>query len=808
MLPILLVFFVTEGLAIRTAELKGNLLYESEQQKPVIINPHYVQFNREFDLSEIKTALDLLDQYTESYAAYCQDAQRDSKRLYNMFFTEGNFLEAKEKCRESHGYLPEVRTPEESDRILDFLKLLDITETPAGLSIDYHTKDVIYTRTNELNKYHLYAPCSNCPSNSPNKSSVLFSQIKINDRPALIYTISDGRLAIAFDTKCLNKENNPACKKNKILCTKGNEYDNNFIMAMVSHACARDGQFMKQTNTYLRAEYESFLHPITKPHNTHRRKRTILTRRKRFLPLVPIIGGAIGGGVLSGAFSRVNPFHFLGRMVGGIFGLATARDLRLTHYMIRSLSNQLDKVRANQAQLYEATHALMQHAAKLQLMIQFQGHDVAVMYGELDSKVSMRYLQSVIQMTLLKIHASIVSARQGKPSPYVFGAKDLETISLDRKYSSKPLTNDIDEVAVTVAITDEDTFIFLIAVPIVEEKTFFRLFKIVKLPLFHLSNNYIIHTQHEHYGINLNTNEYLVLSQEDYHACSSQPLCSTNGPVYAITNNSPCEISSFIQNKQICPIDLINSQLSPTFLNYGNSTYYSVPHPHDIYVRCSIQGLVQSQHEVIDGIGSFSAHTGCVVQVAESAQIRPLHVAEIQNLAGNSVFGVLKQFDFSALKYPPDPIHNTTTMKPLTIFEVDNFHEGLKLLLDIQTNSTDVARAFLIIFLLILFFLIIYCASTNFRLWFNDCCSFTKPSKFWGRQYQNVPEFIRSTPNTLQTCKQKIQNCISHIKRPFKQPQTQQPTSEPPTKYIDDLEMLERMHVNNTLYPPATQTHN
>ena len=119
------------------------------------------------------------------------------------------------------------------------------------------------------------------------------------------------------------------------------------------------------------------------------------------------MGVAIGGGVLSGAFSRINPFHFLGKMVGGIFGLATAKDLRLTHNMIRL------KIKANQAQIYKATQPLMQHMAKLQTIIQFQGHDVAVMYWELDSKVFMRYLQSAIQMSLLKNHASIVSARQG-----------------------------------------------------------------------------------------------------------------------------------------------------------------------------------------------------------------------------------------------------------------------------------------------------------------------------------------------------------------------------------------------------------
>ncbi len=93
-------------------------------------------------------------------------------------------------------------------------------------------------------------------------------------------------------------------------------------------------------------------------------------------------------------------------------------------------------------------------------------------------------------------------------------------------------------------------------------------------------------------------------------------------------------------------------------------------------------GKVHAKHQQIDGIGSFKAHTGCITQVTELAQVRPIHIAEIQDLASDTIFGVLKQFDFSSVTHPPDQnLANTTTPKPLTILTVNNFSEGVRLLL-------------------------------------------------------------------------------------------------------------------------------
>ncbi len=119
-----------------------------------------------------------------------------------------------------------------------------------------------------------------------------------------------------------------------------------------------------------------------------------------------------------------------------------------------------------------------------------------------------------------------------------------------------------------------------------------------------------------------------------------------------------------------------------------------------------INGKLHSRHKRIDGIGSFQAHTGCITQVSESAQVRLIHVAEIHNLASNLIFGLLNQFDSSAVTYPPDQIPNLTTIqKPITILYVQSFKQGLKLLFDVTTHPKDVAKILLVIFIFIILFL-------------------------------------------------------------------------------------------------------
>ena len=517
---------------------------------------------------------------------------------------------------------------------------------------------------------------------------------------------------------------------------------------------------MRETNKHLQQEYNAFIDASNS--NMRRRRRAAPPRRRKRFAFIPFIaGGAIGGGLLASAKGH-NPFHWIGEGVGGFFGLASARDLRMTQAMLVENSFQLAMVKINQIQITGAIEGLIQHLTRLERLIRFQEHDVAIIYGELDSKIAMRYLQSVIQMTLLKVHASMMAARSFSPSPYVFGQSDLRNLTTDHRYFRHKMTTSIDDVA-TALVVVEDKFTFLIAVPIKDEKSQFWVYKINQLPVFNDDKTYKVVLSSSHYAINPSTNLYIPITDTDYRQCIERPLCATQAPIFTITSKSPCEISSFIYDTQKCPLEIAHP-MGPSFLNYGNTTFYSVPEKLTVNVRCIITSQAMSRHENIDGIGSFQAHTGCITQISEQAHIRPMHIAEIHNLDGDSIFGILKQFDKKQAIYPKEPSINTTTMRPPTILEVNNFSEGIKLLLNVQTNSTDVVRTLLILVFLLIIFLLIYACIPQFKLWFNDCCSFTKPHKYWGQKYANVPQFVKIHKPDNNTFRQKLQKFCNRIR--------------------------------------------
>ncbi len=146
MWEVILVFFIQGTTSLRSAQLKGNLLFETEQQTPVTINPQYVQFNRQFDLSNIKTALDLLDNYTLSYYEYCDEITRDRKRVHDVYQAKGDFFKGHETCRLQGGYLPEIRNEMEADRLVGLMKVIPLKEIPAGLTLT-NDSNIILSRT-------------------------------------------------------------------------------------------------------------------------------------------------------------------------------------------------------------------------------------------------------------------------------------------------------------------------------------------------------------------------------------------------------------------------------------------------------------------------------------------------------------------------------------------------------------------------------------------------------------------------------------------------------------------------------------
>lgn len=280
MLPVLLLFLIRGITCLRTAQLRGNLLFESEQQLPVTVNPHYIQFNRQFDLTHINNAINLLDNYTISYNDYCKELVADRKRINDMFQIMGNFYDARDACRERGGFLPEIRTEEDATKLIGIMKVVNLWEVPAGLTLVNNNTGMIYSRTGQNNAFLRYEPCKGCQIHSKLNEGLIEAHLRPNALRTIVYAISeqDDRLYITVATTCKGGER---CKRNTILCTSGSDGGSGLVNAVVTQSCLRDSTFIKQTNSYLRAEFNSFVHPTENRNQNSRRRRSAVENALR-----------------------------------------------------------------------------------------------------------------------------------------------------------------------------------------------------------------------------------------------------------------------------------------------------------------------------------------------------------------------------------------------------------------------------------------------------------------------------------------------------------------------------------------------
>ena len=210
-----------------------------------------------------------------------------------------------------------------------------------------------------------------------------------------------------------------------------------------------------------------------------------------------------------------------------------------------------------------------------------------------------------------------------------------------------------------------------------------------------------------------------------------------------IDSTSPCEVQTFLYGRDICPLTLSNHN-SSTFYTYGNTTYYSVSHPIDVVINCPDEN---NQNWIIDGTGSLTTSASCNIRVGDFITIRHEFTARTSRLS-DILFPVLTAFDTSLNHFPlPTLAPSVITFKPpeTKLLEANSLHEALDILFDPNQTAIQALWSLIYFICFILCFLILYTTWEWFRLWFNDCCSCSKPQKYWNRYYEHVPQYVRRT---------------------------------------------------------------
>ena len=109
--------------------------------------------------------------------------------------------------------------------------------------------------------------------------------------------------------------------------------------------------------------------------------------------------------------------------------------------------------------------------------------------------------------------------------------------------------------------------------------------------------------------------------------------------------------------------------------------------------------------------------------------------------------------------------------------------DALQILFDPSKTATQALRTFTIMMCIIIVIMLAYGLCKKFRLWFNDCCSFSKPHKYWSRQYEHVPQYVRRHLENKHY-HERFQNQMSKL---FKKKKTEQKVQEPTSPVITEL---------------------
>ena len=361
--------------------------------------------------------------------------------------------------------------------------------------------------------------------------------------------------------------------------------------------------------------------------------------------------------------------------------------------------------------------------------------------------------------------------KQHLTSPYVFGSHDLLNISDYFRVNKVQMTNNIDDI-ITSVILVENSYTFIIAVPLTDRNNHFFFYEVSALPMFRNGQGYCVQARNKYIDINSQNFQYFVASDTEYQVCTTYSMCSVAGPFEKLSASSPCEVRLLQLNANHCTF-VLDANARPTFLTYSNTTYYSVPTPMDIHVTCRQDRTINSftERQQLTHYGQFQIPEGCTAAIDPGIPILPGFVVSTHVLEKNSLFQILDTQP-NLTRLPTTSTTRPTRLNKPSYRDVDIFKDKVDVIFDHETAVPEILRIIM---------LFLCCISYKFR----TCCkAFTvtqKPSKYWSevRGY-HVPHFTKKnkhdiergqnlaaednqhkSPSSFTTFQQKLENLIA-----------------------------------------------
>ena len=249
------------GTYIKTAELKGALLYEKDIDKPVIVNPKYVLYHRNVNLDDIYEAANVLQKFTDTYSSFCSEIDKvidtdfvhvyvpnyDPENTYFVSETRNQIQTAPSICANEGYDLVEVRTLTDYNMLKELTKKHNMSYIYAGVHWNNNTNRLQYlsdmTQASTVFDELWYTIAKDEKLNSQFWDPLTFQWW--NKARRAIYDFSNNQRSMILLQGTVGK------RLEKIVCQKYSSTamdrkHNDFLLKITQHVCNRDLDNMKK----------------------------------------------------------------------------------------------------------------------------------------------------------------------------------------------------------------------------------------------------------------------------------------------------------------------------------------------------------------------------------------------------------------------------------------------------------------------------------------------------------------------------------------------------------------------------------
>ena len=470
-------------------------------------------------------------------------------------------------------------------------------------------------------------------------------------------------------------------------------------------------------------------------------------RSKRFAPAVPIISGFVLFDATKNLIEGKAPLSGLGKLTSQFTGLVHQDDLKPYLKLLEQHSKVIESLNFNQQELEKAYNSLAEGMETMNNMQKRLEFSVATTFQEIDYKSLHKTLIDTIEKTIMKLSIIITNAQMKVVSPYLIDPAEMLKIATDFRANRIFLSDNLNDAEAAYIYNDKQ-FKFIINMPVLNDKDKYKIYKASKIPIFTNKGVFEADIDAQYVAHSITSNNYRVLSEEEYSICKYYRMCKTADVERPIRPSSHCVIRTISKDTTECKL-VESKQSDPFYYINKNNLIYSVKGPLPATLLCDNNTPRKTIY--LEGIGIAKIDSGCKIFFENDmiAYINPEpEEIDLGQVKFMQVFKYMPRVDDFNIEIKYD---NATIIyyKPnLTEVDTNSFTHIWNEIQNPSQVIPELIRVLTGIAIAVTIILLLCCCSKKFAVWFKTCIFWKNPKHYWVtyRKY-DLSTFDKYKPN-------------------------------------------------------------